>query len=183
MTRARSLDYATDHALDCIDARESSTANHAELPADIRGGAKQADPAVWPVLDTVWRLYSEHRARLDPHLEHVGMIHYGSAFPKRAARQVIDDVARSGRVSPLTFIHANAGAALSICCTRFGFRGPTLNLTMAAADAGRFADIAAARWLERGDARYLFVVAAEFDANEGVTAKTTLYARAACVAD
>lgn len=91
------------------------------------------------------------------------MIHSGGAYPKITAQRVMADLNRSGRVSPSAFINANAGAALAICCTSFGFRGPTMNLTMPAAQARTLVDVLAARWLMQDNARYLILIAAEFD--------------------
>jgi hypothetical protein len=138
------------------------------LDPEWRAGVRNADPVVWPALQAVGRLYRANRARLEPHADHIGMIYYGSAFPKTTAQRVMTDVRESGRVSPTAFIHANAGAALSICCTRFGFRGPTMNLTMPAGRARLLVDALAERWLAACNARYLILVASEVGANEDV---------------
>ena len=145
-----------------IDTCERGSIAYEQLDPEVRGGLRNADPTVWPVLEAVAQLYRTNLERLEAQRDHVGMIHYGSAYPKVTAQRVITDVSRSGRVSPAAFINANAGAALSICCTRFGFRGPTMNLTMPSAAARTLVDALAARWLGQGNARYLILVAADF---------------------
>jgi hypothetical protein len=157
-----------------LDICEVHGATYEQLDPDVRGGVRHADPAVWPVLECVARLYRARRTRLEPHRDHVGVIQSGSAYPKATAQRVRADLERSGRVSPAAFINANAGAALSICCTRFGFRGPTLNLTMPAADAKPLVDVLATRWLRQGNARYLILIAADFDVTEEVRVTGTL---------
>jgi hypothetical protein len=160
-----------------VDSCERRSMAYEQLDPEIGNGLRNADPTVWPVLDSVAALYRANRARLEPHRDHVGMIHYGSAYPKAIAQRVIADMSRNGRVSPAAFINANAGAALSICCTRFGFRGPTMNLTMPAASARTLVDVLAARWLGQGSARYLILVAADFEAAADIRVTGTLIRR------
>lgn len=149
---------------DIVDTCEVHGIAYEQLDSELRGGVRNADPTVWTVLECVAQLYRAHCSRLEPHRDHVGVIHSGSAYPKATAQRVMVDLNRSGRVSPAAFINANAGAALSICCTRFGFRGPTMNLTMPASDARTLVDMLATRWLRQDNARYLILIAADFDA-------------------
>lgn len=148
---------------DVVDTCEVRGIAYEQLDPEVRVGVRNADPTVWTVLECVARLYRAHCARLEPHRDHVGVIHSGSAYPKATALRVMADLNRSGRVSPAAFINANAGAALAICCTRFGFRGPTMNLTMRATDARTLVDVLATRWLRQDNARYLILIAADFD--------------------
>jgi hypothetical protein len=167
------------HRYAILDICEQQDIAYEQLHPDVRSGVRNADPVVWPVLEAVGRLYRAHRERLESDANHVGMIHYGSAYPKTTSRRVMTDVSRTGRVSPVAFINANAGAALSICCTRFGFRGPTMNLTMSAMRARTLADVLAVRWLAQGDARHLILVAADFDEAANIRVTAALVARLA----
>ncbi|MDE1180642.1 hypothetical protein [Paraburkholderia sp.] len=151
----------TTRSFDVIERCALRGIGYEHLHDDVRSGMKNADPAVWPVLEAVGRVYRAHRRELDAHGDATGVIQSGSAFPKATAQRVIADIARSGRVSPVAFINANAGAALSICCTRFGLRGPTLNLTMPSTRARAMVDALAARWLAQRDAQYLFLIEAD----------------------
>jgi hypothetical protein len=155
--------FLQERGYDIVDTCEVHGIAYEQLDSEVRDGVRNADPTVWTVLECVGRIYRAHRARLEPHQEHIGMIHSGSAYPKATAQRVMTDLERSGRVSPAAFINANAGAALSICCTRFGLRGPTMNLTMPATDARMLVDVLARQWLRQDNARYLILIAADFD--------------------
>ncbi|WP_081074067.1 hypothetical protein [Burkholderia multivorans] len=167
----------SSRAFASIDVRESAIRSHDTLPPSLQSGTRNADPSVWPVLDSVGALFDANRHRLEQEADDVGMICFGNAFPKATSQRIISDIARAGRVSPTAFINANAGAALSICCTRFGFRGPTLNLTMHEDRARYIVDAIASSWLEGGSARYLILVNTRFDPASGISATSTLTAR------
>jgi hypothetical protein len=160
-----------------VDTCERRSMTYEQLDPEVRNGVRNADPTVWPVLESVGQLYRAHCMQLEAHLDHVGMIHFGSAYPKATAQRVTADVARSGRVSPAAFINANAGAAVSLCCTRFGFRGPTMAVTMPTADAKTLVDVLATQWLRQGNARYLILVAADLDAANDMQVTSTLIER------
>lgn len=169
--------FLRERRYDIVDICEVHGTAYEQLNSEVRGGVRNADPMVWPVLECVARLYRAHGARLEAHRDHVGMIQSGSAYPRATALRVRSDLKRSGRVSPAAFINANAGAALAICCTRFGFRGPTMNLTMPAAEARTPVDVLATRWLRQDSARYLILIAAEFDQAKEVWVTGTLISK------
>ncbi|WP_118182498.1 hypothetical protein [Paraburkholderia phosphatilytica] len=157
-----------------IDVCEVAGIDISRMHPEISAGMRNADPVVLPVLEAVGRLYRVHRARLEPHTDRIGMIQSGLAFPRAKSQRVFSDVSRNGRVSPVAFINANAGAAISFCCTRFGFRGPTLHLTMTALRAQSLANALAATWLARGDARYLILATADFSEHDDIRVTAVL---------
>jgi hypothetical protein len=149
------------------------------LDKTLRAGLKTADPLVWSVLACVAGLHASHRQALQDSADRVGLIQYGDGFPRATASRVIEEMRSRRRVSPNTFVNANAGAAVSVCCTKLGYRGPTINLTMPRAQAQGIARVLAARWLGDGHAAYLYFVAASDDGEGGFEVEGTLVRRAA----
>lgn len=147
---------------------------YADLDENLRRGLKSADPLVFSVLQSVGNLQRQHAGALDEQRVHVGMIQYGTAFPSQLTGRIVGDLQARGRLSPVDFINANAGAPLSICCTRYGFQGPTLVLTMPDADARPIAESLAQHWLQDGQAKFLFLCRADFAPDRGIEVQTRL---------
>lgn len=161
-----------------VDRAHASNFTYNDLDENLRKGLKNADPSVYSVLSSVSELYLKHYERLDPVRAQVGFIYYGNAYPKTITGKIVEGLASKGRVSPSDFINANAGAATSICCTRYGFHGPTLVLTMPGRDVQAVARGLADYWLTTGQADYLFLVEAQTDSAEVLRVTTELLQRA-----
>jgi len=157
-----------------IDISNANSLTYSDLDETLRRGLKSADPLVFSVLESVNALQQRHLGVLDAHRRNVGMIQYGSAFPSHLTARIVSDIQTRSRVSPVDFINANAGAPLSICCTRYGFQGPTLVLTMPATTARPIADSLAQHWLQSGQADYLFLCRAEFGPDRAIEVETQL---------
>ena len=148
--------------------------SYSDLDETLRKGLKSADPTTYSVLYAVNEIYQQHAAVLDKAKQNVGFIYYGSAYPKITTARIVNDLANKGRVSPVDFINANAGAAASICCTRFGFQGPSMVLTMPAITSESVARGLALHWLNTRHAEYLFLVAADFTEGDTVQVSASL---------
>ena len=131
-----------------------------DLDETLRRGLKTADPLSLNVLFTVDELYQQHKGLLNNHLESVGVIQFGTAFPVNTSEKIIHDMAIKSRVSPVDFINANVGAPISICCTRYRFQGPTMVLTMPQRTGKEIALSLAREWLTQ-QATYLFLIQAD----------------------
>lgn len=163
-----------DESFQIVDACVIEQFPFHELDDEMKKGIKNADPTIWPVLASVSRLYKIWADALHARRDHVGIIHYGGAFPKATALKVVNEIKSNRRVSPVSFINANAGAATSICCTKFGFHGPTINLTMRSAHARGIAAALATQWLRKRQAAYLFIIEANFNSDDGICVTNTL---------
>ncbi|PTR23747.1 MULTISPECIES: hypothetical protein [unclassified Pseudomonas] len=157
-----------------IDNSNASSLTYSDLDESLRRGLKSADPLVFSVLESVDALQRRHQDVLHAHRGNVGMIQYGSAFPSHLTAKIVGDVQARSRVSPIDFINANAGAPLSVCCTRYGFQGPTLVLTMPGATARPIAESLAHHWLQSGQADYLFLCRADFGVDRAIDVETRL---------
>lgn len=144
-----------------------------DLDETLRRGLKTADPLSLNVLFTVDELYQQHQALLDNHLESVGIIQFGTAFPVNTSEKIIHDMAIKSRVSPVDFINANVGAPISICCTRYRFQGPTMVLTMPQRTGKEIALSLAREWLTQ-QATYLFLIQADHTREHEIEITTQL---------
>lgn len=124
-------------------------------------GLKTADPIALPVLAAVAQAHRLAQSHRPIERSQAGLVFYGRAYPKAAAAAVMEEVRSKRRVSPIGFINANAGAPISICCTRLGLRGPTMNLTMGGPVARLVAECLARSWLERRHADIVILIEAE----------------------
>lgn len=141
------------------------------LDKSLRSGLRGVDPSVVPALAAVAEL-RDSIPRVDG--ERIGVIWCGTAYPRRAAEAVRRELQSNGRVSPTSFINANAGAAVSICCTKLSLRGPTMTLTMSGSIACRVADLLAAGWLRRRHADHVIMVVAEFGKRDEIVVDARL---------
>lgn len=157
-----------------IDTRVSNSIGYSDLDEPLRRGLKSSDPLVFSVLASVDMLHEQYQDQLQAHAHNVGMIQYGNAFPNTLTKKIVTDLQVRGRVSPVDFINANAGAPLSICCTRYGFHGPTLVLTMPDSSAEVVASGLAEHWLRSGQADYLFLCRANFGPGRTIDVETRL---------
>lgn len=143
------------------------------LDKSLRSGLRGVDPSVVPALAAVAELrHAIPRADGD----RIGVIWCGTAYPRRAAEAVRRELQSNGRVSPTSFINANAGAAVSICCTKLALRGPTMALTMSGSIARRVAELLAAGWLRRRHADHVIMVVAEFGMRDEIVVDARLLA-------
>lgn len=129
-----------------------------QLPDDLKRLTTMNDPSVWPVLLTTHSILRAITLQHDVSASQISMLVCGNVYPALYAKKVLLEVQNKRRVSPLSFINANAGAAISVCCTTFHFQGPSLNLTMPSENGEQFAEILIKKWLNNKDANYVFWV-------------------------
>jgi hypothetical protein len=132
----------------------------AEVCSQVRAIVRYADPSTWPIADAVFKLLqANHINYKDEGLE-IGMILVGDAGPSAAIQSVAESV-QAGRISPMHFAAANAGAAIGICCTAFNFHGPTLAITLPVKTGKSIAEMMASRWLNDKSAKIMIIVTYE----------------------
>ena len=91
-----------------------------------------------------------------------GFIMIGNACPRKATQKVIQELSTRNNVSPMSFINANAGAAISICATHYGFQGPSINFTTGADAPWEIALLLAHQWLQLKDVEAIFLLHARY---------------------
>jgi hypothetical protein len=136
-----------------------------DLPEGLAKTVKTVDPMVLTILATVNETMNAVNIPWQDIAVNIGMIVSGNAYPKHYTQKVITELRTKNRVSPLSFINSNAGAAISICCTTYKFQGPTINLTISGKKSEKLGEIIINQWLSNGDAEYVFYITADF--NEG----------------
>jgi hypothetical protein len=109
---------------------------------------RYADPAAWLVRHTVAKALEEasETSPFNPPRAPVGII----GVSEQATLQSLGEVARGARegaVSPSRFVAASPGTLVGLSCTEFGFRGPSLLLTMPAGPGRELALTLAREWL------------------------------------
>ncbi|MFZ2314892.1 MAG: hypothetical protein WAW86_04430 [Gammaproteobacteria bacterium] len=137
-----------------------------DMPSDLVKMVRVSDPSIWPILFATNEIINTVDLPWQHIANDVGMIMVGNSYPKKYSKKVMTEVSTTGRVSPLSFINANAGAAISICCTTYKFQGPTINLTMSNLIREQIASVIAKQWLNNGDAKYIFLVTADFNGQD-----------------
>ena len=119
-----------------------------------RATIRYADPSAWITATAVARAIADFRDRLKADQHEVGMIAVSDQGPA-AAMSEVQQAASSGFCSPLRYAAANPGSLVAVTCIAFGFRGPTLNLTMCPTDGVSVALHLCAGWLRRRSARWM----------------------------
>ncbi|GGQ65139.1 beta-ketoacyl synthase N-terminal-like domain-containing protein [Couchioplanes azureus] len=88
-----------------------------------------ADPAAWLAVEAVAAALGEAGAAVAQAGEDVGVLAISATATTRTMR-AIRRTAAAGRVSPLRFAGANPGSLAGLVCIEYGFRGPSLTLSM-----------------------------------------------------
>jgi len=113
-----------------------------------------ADPVAWLITEAVdAALYAAGPAVRDAGPA-VGVLSASEHCTRHTMRQVHAG-SRDGRVSPLRFAGANPGSIAGVVCIVFGFRGPSLALSMPPGPARAVAGQVALSWLDSGGCRYV----------------------------
>jgi hypothetical protein len=124
--------------------------------ARTRATVRYADSGAWITAAAVGAAISGLREELSASLHDVGMIVVSDRGPTTTMAEV-NDAALKGFSSPLRYSAASPGTLVGVACIAYGFRGPTLNLTMRPKDGVRVAIQLSENWLFRGVARYMVV--------------------------
>ena len=144
------------------------------LPELLFKKIKNSDPTVSSLVTAIYQIMSNVILPWETEGSEVGIIVVGNALPQVTTNKLIMELRNHGRVSPLNFINANAGAAISICCTLFKFQGPTMNLTNSDSTGIAAATILASNWLNKQLAKYIFLINADVDNKQEYTVNCKL---------
>ena len=120
--------------------------------ARARATVRFADPAAWVTATAVARAFSESRNLLAPFLHQVGVVVVSDQGPAATMAEV-RVAATTGFSSPLRYAASSPGSLAGVSCIAFGFRGPTLNLSMRPEQGVSVALQMCSGWLARGAAR------------------------------
>jgi hypothetical protein len=113
-----------------------------------------ADPAAWITAAAVARAISASKDSLFPCLHDVGVVVVSDQGPGATMAEVCA-AAKTGFSSPLRYAASSPGSLAGVSCITFGFRGPTLNLTMSIDDGLPTALQMCSTWLMRRTARFM----------------------------
>jgi hypothetical protein len=127
-----------------------------------RTAVRFADPSAWITATAVARAISGNKDLLAPVLHEVGIVVVSDQGPSATMAEVCA-AAKTGFSSPLRYAASSPGSLAGVSCIAFGFRGPTLNLTMRLEDGLPTALQMCSGWLARRAAR--FMVLATFAAH------------------
>jgi hypothetical protein len=118
---------------------------------------RYADPAAWAVVSAVGRVGDGVENLNAADLERTGVLLVSEHGPVETMATVAA-TARTGYLSPLRFPAATPGSLVGLTCIVFGFRGPSLNLTMPVTKGIPIAAVVAGNWLERDVVDFVFLV-------------------------
>jgi hypothetical protein len=113
-----------------------------------------ADPSAWITATAVARAISASKDLLTPALHEVGIVVISDQGPGATMAEVCA-AAKTGFSSPLRYAASSPGSLAGVSCIAFGFRGPTLNLTMRIEDGLPIAFQMCSGWLARHAARFM----------------------------
>lgn len=146
----------------------------ARSPARRRRGASfYADPSAWLVIDAVEAALAEAGDRIRGNRAEIGVLSVSERGTLDTMRSVAAAVDR-GRVSPLRFAGAGPGSMAGLACILFGFKGPSLVLSMPPEQGRRVAESLARGWLSCGGCRYVVVNEHETGIDGSQTVRTRI---------
>lgn len=127
------------------------------LSADVQRTASfYADPVAWLVVDAVEAALATAGDAVRYGGTEVGVVSISDEGTLHTMRLMASGLRRH-RVAPLRFAGANPGAVAGLPCIVFGFKGPSLMLSMPV-DAGRpVAEMVARGWLGSGACSYVVI--------------------------
>lgn len=123
---------------------------------------RYADPAAWAVVSAVGRVSVRVENLNAADLDRIGVLLVSEHGPVETMATVAA-TARTGYLSALRFPAATPGSLVGLTCIVFGFRGPTLNLTMPVTKGIPIAAVVAGNWLERDVVDFVFLATCQGD--------------------
>lgn len=137
---------------------------------------RYADPAAWCVVAAIDRALESVAGGRDVAGEGVGLALVSESGPVETMSTVAASV-REGFVSPMRFAAATPASLAGLACIVFGFKGPTLTLTMPAEQGLAVAETVAANWLGRGAAELVLLLTCAFKNGAGPAATCRVLGR------
>lgn len=137
-----------------IGSGEATAVQPELFEARTRSTVRYADPAAWITAAAVARAIAEVRDLLAVSQHEVGVIAVSDQGPAHTMAEV-NAATATGFSSPLRYAAASPGSLVGVTCIAFGFRGPTLNLTMNPDNGVPVALTLCSAWLTRRVAGYM----------------------------
>ena len=122
--------------------------------ARIRSTVRYADSSAWTTATAVAIAVQDLCSSLTEFCHETGMVVVSDDGP-RATMAEVEAQGATGFSSPLRYAASSPGTLVGVSCIAFGFRGPTLNLTMAPEDGLPLALAMCSAWLSRNVVRFM----------------------------
>jgi hypothetical protein len=135
---------------------EAGASQRDRFDARVRATVRYADPAAWTTATAVANALDGAEELLASLQHEIGMIAISDQGPGGTMAEVLAEGSR-GFSQPMHYAAASPGTLVGVPCIAFGFRGPTMNLTMAPEDGIPVALTLCAGWLERKAAKLMVV--------------------------
>jgi hypothetical protein len=137
---------------------ESTDVKRTRFDAPAIVGIRYADPASWVTANAVANAVDPVREAVAAAHDRTGVVATSAEGPVEAMA-AMHEAALAGSSSPIRFPASNAGSLAGITSIAFGFRGPTLMLTLPPDRGAPVGLLLAEAWLRRGDISFVAVSA------------------------
>ncbi len=137
---------------------EAVLAKRARFDAPAITAIRYADPAAWITVTAVANAVEAARDAVAAAHDRVGVVVTSADGPVEAMAAMCE-ASRGGSSSPIRFPASNAGSLAGLTSIAFGFRGPTLMLTLPPDRGIAIAMVLATAWFRRGVVDYVAVAA------------------------
>jgi len=145
---------------------EAVEAKRGRFDAPALTAIRYADPAAWMTATAVANAIDVRRAAVAAAHDRVGVVVTSAEGPVEAMA-AMNEASRGGSSSPIRFPASNAGSLAGLTSIAFGFRGPTLMLTLPADRGVPVGLLLADAWLGRDVVSFVVVVATGRREGEG----------------
>ncbi|MGO9317556.1 MAG: hypothetical protein ACLPXT_01280 [Terracidiphilus sp.] len=133
---------------------EAGASQRDRFDARVRATVRYADPAAWTTATAVANALAGAEELLAKWQHEIGMIAISDLGPGGTMAEVQAEGTK-GFSQPMHYAAASPGTLVGVPCIAFGFRGPTMNLTMTPQDGIPVALTLCAGWLARKMARFM----------------------------
>ena len=154
---------------------EAGASQRDRFDARVRAIVRYADPAAWTTATAVANALAGAEELLAKLQHEIGMIAISDQGPGGTIAEVLAEGSR-GFSQPMHYAAASPGTLVGVPCIAFGFRGPTMNLTMAPEDGISVALTLCAGWLERKIAKLMIVATCSASSSGDLMSRALLLA-------
>ena len=163
------------HKLMVAGSGETGASRRDLFDARVRATVRYADPAAWTTAAAVMSALAGAEDLLAKWRHEIGMIAISDQGPGGTIAEVLAEGSR-GFSQPMHYAAASPGTLVGVPCIAFGFRGPTMNLTMVPRDGVPIALTLCAGWLERKIARLMVVATCSTGSSGAMMSRALLLA-------
>ena len=135
---------------------EAGASQRDRFDARVRAIVRYADPAAWTTATAVANALAGAEELSAKWQHEIGMIAISDQGPGGTIAEVLAEGSR-GFSQPMHYAAASPGTLVGVPCIAFGFRGPTMNLTMVPQDGIPMALTLCVGWLARKAAKLMVV--------------------------